>query len=69
MEWEEDNGRYQLQHGEYLAEVWQTTDGTWIARVETPRYAPGMGRFPTLEDAQVWCLTELANIHRADRGE
>jgi hypothetical protein len=70
MEWQRTAaGRHILQEGEYIGEVWQTTDGTWIGRVETERYAPSMGRFPTFEDAQAWCTTLLGTIHAGESDE
>jgi hypothetical protein len=65
MEWQQSDGRYTLQRGTCQATVWRNTDGLWVARIETQRYAPSIARFPVLEDAQAWVITELPNLHRA----
>jgi len=65
MQWQETNGRYRLQQGEYRAEVWQMHDRTWVGRIGTtdPK-ALAISLFQSPEDAQAWCLTELAKMRR-----
>jgi hypothetical protein len=66
MEWHLNAaGRHCLQQGEYIAEVWQTTDGTWIARIEAGGTFQSMGPFPNIEDAQAWCISRLAELRRS----
>jgi hypothetical protein len=64
MEWHHDAGRHTLQQGEYTGEVRHTTDDTWIARIGTGQFTASTGRFPTLDEAQAWCTTQMAYAHR-----
>jgi len=65
MEWQEVDGRYLLEAEGYAAEVWQAHHGAWMARLAIPPYALASDHFSEANDAQAWCIIELAKLRRA----
>ena len=70
MEWTSDNPgqRYTTTKGRYEATVWQTTLGTWCARVCCVDAVEVQDTFNTLEYAWAWCEAQLTALVAAEGG-
>ena len=63
MEWQQDltaRERYTLAAGTCQARVWRTARHGWGAAVQYGIVDSATYGFRSLEDAQAWCLAELA---------
>jgi hypothetical protein len=66
MGWQRDNRRdlFSIEEGSCRCLVWQSGSMTWTATVAMEGYAYIHDSFRTLEDAQAWCLKQLAQRRR-----
>ena len=66
MEWRKDgtDERYTLQASGCEAMVWHTVAGAWAYLIVGLDMEEGRDDFPTAEDAQAACLTQLAELRR-----
>ena len=69
MEWraEQDTERYILTAGPCTATVWNSGRHGYAAKVMYGSMTTAQYGFTTLESAQAWCLTELAEQRVAGR--
>ena len=69
MEWtaEQDTERYILTAGPCTAAIWNSGRHGYAAKVMYGRMTTAQYGFTTLESAQAWCLTELAEMRAAGR--
>jgi len=67
MDWQQSTSGnlYTLQMGTCVASVWQSSDKQWGARVAGQSRPVAIKDFPTLQDAQAWCITGLAALRRS----
>lgn len=56
---------FTLQMGACVASVWHLGPNRWAARVGGASGLDVMKDFAILQDAQAWCITELAALRRA----
>ena len=64
MEWHynEATGEYTVMRGACRATVWHTVAGTWAALIAGVHREEGRDQVPTLEAAQAWAVTHLADL-------
>ena len=64
MEWTLDPAttRYTIAYGLCAATVWLSTRHGYAVKVGYGSMATAQYGFTTLEDAQAWCLTQLAEV-------
>ena len=69
MEWtaEQDTERYILTAGPCTATIWNSGRHGYAAKVMYRSMTTAQYGFTTLESAQAWCLTELAEQRAAGR--
>ncbi len=69
MEWMADptTERYTLTAGPCTAIVWNSGRHGYAAKVAYGSMTTAQYGFTTLENAQAWCLTELAQLRAAGR--
>ena len=69
MEWtaDQDTERYILTAGPCRATVWNAGRHGYAAKVMYGSMTTAQYGFTTLESAQAWCLTELAELRAAGR--
>ena len=69
MEWTIDpiTERPTLATGVCTATVWQSGDDAYVATVANSGMVTVQSGFSTLEDAQAWCLTQLAGLRVAGK--
>ena len=70
MEWaaaDQDTNRYTLTAGPCAATVWNSGRHGYAAKVIYGSMTTAQYGFTTLENAQAWCLTELAALRAAGR--
>ncbi len=69
MEWTTDpaTSRYTIAYGLCAATVWLSTRHGYAATVTHRGLATAQYGFTTLEDAQAWCLTQLAGLRVAGK--
>ncbi len=69
MEWTADptTERYTLAAGPCMATVWNSGRHGYAAKVMYGSMTTAQYGFTTLESAQAWCLTELAELRAAGR--
>lgn len=65
MGWQETNGRYTLRRGTCEATVWRTQEHGYGAMLSRAGMQLATYGYSTLEDAQAWCLMELARMRQA----
>lgn len=74
MEWTTDPAgkvteRYTLTAGSCSATAWNTGKHGYAAKIGYRSMTTAHFGFNTLEDAQAWCLTELAQLRASGRCE
>ncbi len=69
MEWtsDQDTERYILTAGSCTATVWNSGRHGYAAKVMYGSMTTAQYGFTTLESAQAWCLTELAQLRASGR--
>ncbi len=69
MEWalDQDTERYILTAGPCMATVWNSGRHGYAAKVIYGSMTTAQYGFTTIESAQAWCLTELAEQRAAGR--
>jgi hypothetical protein len=69
MEWttDHDTERYILTAGPCTATVWNSGRHGYAAKVMYGSMTTAQYGFTTLENAQAWCLSELASLRAAGR--
>ena len=67
MEWHYNAATYEYtaSRGACRATVWLTLAGSWAALVTSPDREEGRDQLPTLEAAQTWAETHLADLTTA----
>ena len=67
MEWYYNAATYEYTviHGACRATVWRTRAGSWAALVTSPDREEGRDQLATLEEAQAWAMTHLADLTTA----
>ena len=63
----EPTGRYTLAMGSCVATVWDTSRHGFAATLGYRGIATAQYGFATLETAQAWCLTQLAELRVAGK--
>ena len=69
MEWttDHDTDRYTLTAGPCTATIWNSGRHGYATKVMYRSMTTAQYGFTTLESAQAWCLTELAELRAAGR--
>jgi hypothetical protein len=65
MEWQQSEGKYTLQRGTCEATVWHMANHGYGAMVKHAGVQSATYGYETLESAQAWCITRLAELRRS----